>query len=230
MRVHAAPRTGAVRLEQWARAQAEGTALQWREFLAGAVSSVLAVHALIAAAANERTTPAQAAAIDSAYLSISALSTMLDSAIDYEEDCRGGEPWNVRLYDSPALLADAVATVIGDARARVQTLPDAAHHALMLVGVAAYYASAPRAEQGIAPAPIGRVHDELGPSLEPALAMMRAWRGAKRLRHGAERLRHGTTVLGHGAKRPRLPATGNRRTTLPAGVSVDEETARWTGG
>jgi hypothetical protein len=40
--------------------------------------------------------------------------------------------------------------------------------------------------------------------MAPTLAVMRAWRGAKRLR---------------------LLATGKRRTTLPASVSVDEETA-----
>jgi hypothetical protein len=223
VRVHAAPATGAAQLEQWARAQAAGTALQWREHLAGAVSSVLAVHALIAAAANERTTPAQAAAIDSAYLSISALSTMLDSGIDYEEDCRGGgEPWNVRHYDSPAILADAVTAVIGDARAGVQTLPDAAHHALMLVGVAAYYASAPQAEEGIAATLTGRVRDELGPSLGPTLAVMRAWRRAKRMRRGAERLwwgtqqpRQDTQQPRHGTQQPRQdtqqPRHGSQR-------------------
>ena len=227
VRVHAASSTGTARLEadaarleagatqleEWARAQAQAaaTGLAWRELLAGAVSSVLAVHALIAAAANERTTPAQAAAIDRAYLSISALSTMLDSAIDHAEDCRDGDPWNVRHYDSPELLADALASVIGDARTRIRTLPNAAHHMLMLVGVAAYYTSARQADRGIAATVMGRVRDELGPSLGPTLTVMRAWRGAKTLRRGVERLRR--------------PAGSNRRTAPLTRVSVDEVTA-----
>jgi tetraprenyl-beta-curcumene synthase len=203
VRVHAAPRAGVAQLEEWARAQAASTALPWREFMAGAVSSVLAVHALIATAANDRTTPTEAAAIDSVYLSISALSTMFDSVIDYERDSASGEAWYVRHYDSRAALADRIAAVMRDARQQVQTLPNAAHHTVTLVGVVAYYMSAPQATQGIAAPLTGRVHDELGPLMAPTLAVMRAWRGAKRLR---------------------LLATGKRRTTLPASVSVDEQT------
>jgi tetraprenyl-beta-curcumene synthase len=202
VRVHAAPRAGAAQLEEWARTQAAGTVLQWREFMAGAVSSVLSVHALIAAAADARTTDAEAAAIDSAYLSISALSTMLDSAIDYEADSARGEAWYVRHYDSRAALADRVAAVTRDARDQAQTLPHAAHHTMTLVGVVAYYTSAPQARRGIAAALARRAHEQLGPVLVPTLAVMRTWRRAKTLRQG----------LG-----------GNRRTKPSAGVSVDDE-------
>jgi tetraprenyl-beta-curcumene synthase len=202
VRVHAAPRAGAAQLEQWARTQAASTTLPWRELMAGAVSSVLAVHALIAAAANARTTPAEAAAIDSAYLSISALSTMLDSVIDYEQDSARGEAWYVRHYDSREVLADRVAAVTSDARRQVQTLPHAAHHTMTLVGVAAYYTSAPQARRGIAAPVTRRAHEQLGPVLAPTLAVMRAWRGAKTLRQ----------------------ALGGNRHTLPSeGVSVYQE-------
>ncbi len=204
VRVHAAPWAGAAQLQDWARAQAAGTALQWREFMAGAVSSVLAVHALIAAAADPGTTPAQAAALDSAYLSISALSTMLDSAIDYERDSARGEAWYVGHYDSPAALADRVVAVSQEASQQVQTLPDAAHHAMTLVGVVAYYTSAPQARRGSTAALARRVHAELGPVLAPTLAVMRAWRGAKTLRRALR---------------------GKQRVAPAAGVSVDEQTA-----
>jgi tetraprenyl-beta-curcumene synthase len=204
VRVHAAPRAGAAQLEEWARAQAASTTLQWREFMAGAVSSVLAVHALIAAAANARTTPAEAAAIDSAYLSISALSTMLDGVIDYEQDSSSGEAWYVSHYDSRAVLADQVVAVVRDAKRQARTLPNAAHHTITLVGVVAYYTSAPQATRGIAAPLARRVNDELGPLIAPTLAVMRAWRGAKTLRRAL---------------------TGKRRTVPPASASVDEETA-----
>jgi tetraprenyl-beta-curcumene synthase len=204
VRVHAAPRAGAAQLEDWAREQAAGTALQWREFMAGAVSSVLAVHALIAAAADPATSRADAEAIDSVYLSISALSTMLDGAIDYERDIRRGEAWYLDHYDSRAALADRVAAVSSQASRQVQALPDAAHHAMTLVGVVAYYTSAPQARQGGAAALARRVHAELGPLMAPTLAVMRTWRAAKTLRRAL------------GGKRRVAPATG---------VSVDEQTA-----
>jgi hypothetical protein len=202
VRVHAAPRAGAAQLEQWARTQATSTTLPWRELMAGAVSSVLALHALIAAAASARTTAADAAAIDSAYLSISALSTMLDSVIDYEQDSTRGEAWYVCHYDGRAVLADRVAAVTSDARRRVGTLPHAAHHTMTLVGVAAYYTSAPQARRGIAAPVTRRAHEQLGPVLAPTMAVMRAWRGAKALRQ----------ALG-----------GNRRTLPSEGASVYRE-------
>jgi tetraprenyl-beta-curcumene synthase len=203
VRVHAAPRAGAAQLEEWMRAQATSTGLQWRELMAGAVSSVLAVHALIAVAADARTTAAEAAAVDCAYLSISALSTMLDSLIDYEQDSCRGEAWYVRHYDSRAALAERAAILTGEAKRQAQTLPNAAHHTITLVGVVAYYTSAPQARRGIAAPLYQRMHEQLGRSMAPTLAVMRAWRGAKTLRAALSR---------------------NRRTTRPAGVSVDEET------
>jgi tetraprenyl-beta-curcumene synthase len=52
---HATPLLGNAQLEVWAKNNATGTDLQWREFLAGAVSSGLALHALIATAAHTHT-------------------------------------------------------------------------------------------------------------------------------------------------------------------------------
>jgi tetraprenyl-beta-curcumene synthase len=182
VRAHAAGRAGTAQLEEWATAQAAGTGLQWREYMAGAVSSVLTVHALIAAAANERTTPAEAAAIDSAYLSIAALSTMLDGAIDYEQDNATGEGWYMGHYESIEALADRAAETTSEARRRARALPNAAHHTMTLVGLAAYYTSARAATHGIAAPVAKRVHGELGALMAPTVAVMRAWRAAKLLR------------------------------------------------
>jgi tetraprenyl-beta-curcumene synthase len=199
VRVHAAPQAGGAQLEEWAKAQAAGTALQWREFMAGAVSSVLTVHALIAAAAQERTTPAEAAAIDSAYLSIAALSTMLDGAIDYEPDSAAGEAWYVGHYESIEALADRAAEVAREARRQAQALPNAAHHAMTLAGIAAYYTSAPAAARGIAAPVSKRVRGELGALIAPTLAVMRAWRAAKLLRRALPGGRRTAQAAGGGA-------------------------------
>ena len=64
IRAHAVPQLGTTQLEQWARAESQEHPSRWQEFLAGAASSVLTIHALIATAADERITPNQAAAID----------------------------------------------------------------------------------------------------------------------------------------------------------------------
>jgi tetraprenyl-beta-curcumene synthase len=205
VRVHAAPRAGAAQLQEWARANAGGTTLGWREFMAGAVSSVLAVHALIAAAANDRTTPAEAAAIDSAYLSISALSTMLDSVIDYEQDSASGEAWYMDHYESHAALADRVVAVAREARRQTRTLPNAAHHEMTLVGVVAYYTSAPQAVRGSSAPVTRRVNEELGGLMTPTLAVMRAWRRAKTLRRVLTPKRRTAPATGASVEDPTVP-------------------------
>jgi tetraprenyl-beta-curcumene synthase len=145
IRVHAVPRLGSTQLERWATHEATGTALQWQEFLAGAMASVLAVHALIAAATDQHTTPEQATAIDTAYLSISALSTMLDSLIDCAHDASTDRPWYLQHYKNRALLTRQLTHVTRHAATQARALPNAAHHTMTLVGVAAYYTSAPTA-------------------------------------------------------------------------------------
>ncbi len=87
---HACAHSGEEELERWARGQAAGSGLRWPEWLVGAQSSVLALHALIAAAADDHTTREDAERIDRVYLSIGAL-TLLDSLVDRERDLAAGE-------------------------------------------------------------------------------------------------------------------------------------------
>ncbi len=188
VRVHAVPQLGAAQLERWATREAIGTALVWREFLAGAVASVLAVHALIAAAADQRTTHEQAAAIVAVYLPISALSTMLDSLVDYELDASMGIPWYLQHYADHTLLAQPLEDVARHAATQARGLPNGPHHMMTLVGVVAYYTSAPTATSQFAAPVTARIHQELKPLITPTLAVMRTWRLAKRLRvrwHGS---------------------------------------------
>jgi tetraprenyl-beta-curcumene synthase len=188
--VHVHAGAGSESLQAWAVDEAQGTALEWRVFLAGAAASVLTVHALIAAAADPQTTRAQAEAIDTAYLSISALGTMLDSLIDYERDAATGEQWFVGHYDSCELLARELAGVARRAAIDVRALPHAAHHVMLLVGAVTYFTSAPTPEQAATRALLEPLHRQLQPLTGPTLAYMRAWRAAKRMR---QRLREGTT-------------------------------------
>jgi tetraprenyl-beta-curcumene synthase len=165
-------------LERWARREAAGTALQWPEYLAGATASVLAVHALIAAAADRHTTRADAQALDTVYLSIGAL-TMLDSLVDQREDRETGELGYLRCYESPERMAQRLASVAAEAVSGARALPGAGHHVMTVVGVVAYYISAPAARGAPARPVAERLRAELRPLIAPTLALMRAWRAAK---------------------------------------------------
>jgi hypothetical protein len=179
---HAAALTGASEVEEWARKGAEGSNLEWREYLAGAASSVLAVHALIAIAGDERTATEHARPIDDVYLALGVLSTMLDSVVDYEQDVADGTLAYVEHYDDRALLGERLALVAQAAAERARDAPATAHHQMTVAGVAAYYTSAPSATSELAWPVTARLQRELRPLITPTLAVMRAWRLAKRVR------------------------------------------------
>ncbi len=182
LRIHASTTGASEDLRPWAERRAAGTPLEWREYLAGAACSVLAVHALIAAASDRRTTYARGLEIDRIYLLVSVLPTILDSIVDHEQDARVGRPGYVQHYDDRALLARRLSSVIDDALARAREAPHGAHHVMTLVGVVAYYLSAPAADGELARPVVEHVGAQLRPLLAPALSMMRTWRAAKRLR------------------------------------------------
>jgi tetraprenyl-beta-curcumene synthase len=184
-RAHAVARTGTEPLERWAMREAAGTGLRWNEYLAGAASSVLTVHALIAAAADRNTKPEQAVAIDRVYLSIGVLTTLFDSLIDYQGDMNTDKLGYIRYYDDHDLLARRLAGIARNAVADARNAPNEAHHVMTLVGVVAFYASAPTATSEVARPVIEHLSRQLRPLIGPTLAVMRTWRLAKKLRHAA---------------------------------------------
>jgi tetraprenyl-beta-curcumene synthase len=179
IRMHATPLLGDAQLGEWARAEAEGSGLQWREFLLGAASSVLALHALIAAAADPRTTPAEAEEIDAAYLSICVMATLLDGLIDQQSDTDAGALSYIALYEEPALLAQALACAAREASRKSGELRNGPHHLMTLAGVCAYWASAPGARGELAHPALADLRAELQPLLFLPLLVMRAWRASK---------------------------------------------------
>jgi tetraprenyl-beta-curcumene synthase len=192
VRAHAVTRLGGTQLERWATREAAGTPLEWREFLAGAASSVLAVHALIVAAADHRTTDAQAIEIDRAYLSIGVLITILDSLIDYQHDLSQDQPGYIQHYQDHDLLTRQLGNAAQRAATLARALHNGAHHVMTLVGVVAYYTSAPTATDGLARPLTAHIQRQLRPLITPTLAVMRAWRIAKQARRrwrGAARRR-----------------------------------------
>jgi tetraprenyl-beta-curcumene synthase len=184
---HQASRTGIEEARDWATAQAAGTDLAWQEYLAGATASVLAIGALIAAAAHPGVTRADAEELAALYLSIGAL-TMLDSLVDLQEDIAAGQLGYLQYYDDPGVFAQRLAILARAAVTRARHLPNGPHHIVTLVGVVAYYASAPAANSDFARPLTAPVRRELTPLIAPTLALMRGWRLAKRAR---EQGRHG---------------------------------------
>jgi tetraprenyl-beta-curcumene synthase len=185
IRMHASAQLGREQLETWARGEADGGELEWRELLLGAASSVLLVHALIAAAADPRTTPSQAQEIAEAYLDICVLLTLLDGLIDHEHDAlpeNAGRPGYLSLYSNPEELADALTAAAERAAGKTRKLHNAPHHTMLLVAVAAYYISAPGADTQLTRPIAERLRAELAPLMPPTLALMRAWRRARRPR------------------------------------------------
>ena len=111
------------------------------------------------------------------------LPTVLDSVIDYERDAQAGIPGYVQHYSDRAMLAGRLESVIDDVLARARGAPHDAHHIMTMAGVVAYYLSAPTAASAFARPISKRMRTtQLRPLIEPILAMLRAWRAAKRLR------------------------------------------------
>jgi hypothetical protein len=165
----------------------ERSTLGWREYLAGSAASVLTLHALIAAAADPRTGPGDAVAIDSAYMSICAVVTLLDATVDQSADAATGERAYIELYDSPDRLALALAQTASDAARRATRLPSGSHHLMTLAGAMAYWCSHPAARDPAAAAALAPLRAQQRALIAPPLAVMRAWRAAKRARGGLRR-------------------------------------------
>jgi tetraprenyl-beta-curcumene synthase len=182
IRMHAAPLLGTEQLRAWAQEQTRDTHLQWRELAAGAASSVLAVHALLAAAGDPATSTAEASAIDRAYLSICVLLTLLDGLTDHDADTQAGQLGYVSLYEDSELLGQALRATCELAIRQARELPHAAEHRMILTAVVAYYASAPGARGQLARPHVARLRGDLQPLISPALLVMRAWRLARRLK------------------------------------------------
>jgi tetraprenyl-beta-curcumene synthase len=181
-RMHATPLLGAEQLGEWARGEQHGTALQWREFAAGAACSVLALHALIAAAADPRTTPEHAQEIERAYLFTGAVVTLLDGVVDRERDLAAGAHSYAGLYEDEALLAQALAAAARDASRHARELPGGAHHLMTLAAAAAYWCSAPGAGTEHARPVLEQLRRELRGLLFVPLLTMKTWRVSRAAR------------------------------------------------
>jgi tetraprenyl-beta-curcumene synthase len=179
---------GHEQLERWARLQTPpGSGLAWWQTAAAAGSS-LAVHALIAAAANPTVDSDEIAAIESAYFPwICALHSLLDSLVDITEDQRAGQRNLLDYHASREQAARAMTNLALRCEAATGALPEGRSHRVILTAMASYYLSSPEASRPDAQAIAAGVADVLGRPLAPALALFGLRRAAARFTHGGYR-------------------------------------------
>lgn len=181
-RTHAVTRHGSDALHRWALEQPETDGYLWWEVAAGAISS-LSVHAVLATAADPRTTTEVATAVDAAYFpSICALSTLLDSAVDTEDDAGSANHRCLAYYESAAQALDRLAAIARIGVGAARALPAGHRHVAILAGMTAFYAAA----DGAGTEPVHRrIADALGIGTAPIVWTLRLRERAKR--HMAER-------------------------------------------
>lgn len=170
---HAAARSGAAGLEAWAREQPAAPGYLWWEIAAGASSSV-AVHALLATAADRRTTGDQAELIDALYFPpVGALTVLLDDLIDRDDDLEAGEHNYLDYYTGVRQAADRIGLLAERARAATMHLRGGRRHRAILAGVAAFYLADPANGSGYARPIRESLLQALGSTVRPILLTMR---------------------------------------------------------
>jgi Protein of unknown function (DUF2600) len=181
-RTHAAALGEVEELRHWAESLESPTEYRWFEVAAGASSSV-AAHALIAAAADPRTTAETAASIDAAYYPpIGALTVLLDDLVDRDEDLANGEHNYLRYYAGSEEAAGRLAVIAGRAERLLGRLPNSRRHQAILAGVAGFYLSSAEAETPYASPIRTRLLAALGPGARLLTAFMRIRRLGERKR------------------------------------------------
>lgn len=138
--------------ERWAKTEIAkfershpGEGLRWWEIGAAAGSS-LGVFALIAAAADPATGPADAADIECVYFPwIGAVNSLLDSFIDQQEDAAPGQHRLLDYYASNDEVVERLESIITHAMRQTAILPSGHHHAMILAAMVSFYMSAPEA-------------------------------------------------------------------------------------
>jgi tetraprenyl-beta-curcumene synthase len=160
-------------LRGWADTEQELPVYHWWEVAAGASSSV-AIHALIAAAAEPATRVDDAALVAAAYFPpVGALTVLLDDLVDLEQDLAGGRHNYMDYYLDGEAAASRLALIASLARSAIEPLPHRLTHLAILAGVAGFYLSAPEARTGFGWPARERLVEAIGPAVRPVLMTMR---------------------------------------------------------
>ena len=171
---HVAAENGTLaEVRRWTTDQNAPDGYAWWELAAGGTSNIV-VTALLAAASDPETTVADASKVAAAYWPhICVLSTMLDSLVDFERDAITGEFSFVSHYPGAAAAREGLVRAARLALRATRSLRHGHIHAMIVYGVASYYAaSAVRGSLASNIAP--RLVASLGPTAVPIAMMLRA--------------------------------------------------------
>lgn len=164
-------------LRRWAlETTPAGVGLAWWENAAAAGSS-LAVHALIAAAAQPGVDPWDAREIERAYRpAIAALHSLLDSLVDRCEDHDAGRRGLLDHYESPFAAIASLAELARSAADACERLEQPHAHRVILTAMCSYYLSAPECDTDEGRAITRALTRVLGRSLSAAILAFRSRR------------------------------------------------------
>ena len=179
------PVGGIERLQRWAtEGVPPGFDVSWWE-LAAASGSSLAVHALLAAAADPALSAHDVAQIEACYFPWGgALHSLLDSLVDREED---RDKHQRSLLDNyvKTQVPDRLAVLGARALRASETVPQPAAQRVILTAMCSYYLSAPQSRTAEGHAVRGALSGVFGAPLRVALGMFAAKRLVHRLTPGA---------------------------------------------
>ena len=159
-------------LRDWAAAEDAGE-YSWWEVAAGGNSSI-AILALLATAADPRTTRRDATALVASYWPhVCVMSTMLDSLADYERDQASGEFSFVSHYPDTGAARDGLIDATRLSLLAVEPLRHRHVHTMIVRGVAGYYAAS-AAPGSLAAKVAPSVVAQLGRAAAPIVLALRA--------------------------------------------------------
>jgi tetraprenyl-beta-curcumene synthase len=178
---HAPAAERAPALRRWAARERGSARIGWIE-AAAAASSSLGVLAVLALAADPRTTASGVARVRAAYVPwADALTALLDSLVDHEDDrMRGVMNW-VACFPSRAVATARLQSVTAHAVGAMRQLPRGERHLAIVVGMIAMHLS--RGSAWVTEtAPTSRaVLRATGTAMAPLLLLLlRGWRGVRR--------------------------------------------------
>jgi tetraprenyl-beta-curcumene synthase len=128
-------------LESWAAGSDTAENLPWFE-VSAAASSSLAVHALLALAAEPQCDAALVARTDAAYSPwVTLACTMLDAYADIADDAATGHHNYLSHYPSLDDAAERLQAIVWNSAYRVRQLPRGERHAILATGMVAMYLS-----------------------------------------------------------------------------------------
>lgn len=166
-------------LKSWVERELPGDHdAQWFE-LSGAASAPLAIHALLALAAEPACSQSDVARVHAAYFPwLCAATTMLDSYVDQVEDTKNGDHSYIAHYPDQDSATSGVRDLLRRAMREASSLPGGPKHAVIAAAMTTMYLSKSSAHTSSLAPTTNALVDAGGSLTRLLLPVLRAWRAA----------------------------------------------------